>query len=209
MEIKDIIKNRRIELGLTMAEVAKQVNVSEATISRWESGNIANMKRSRIAALAKVLKLSPSVIMGWDELPSNVTPLSDFAMIPVVGDIAAGSPILAEENIIDYIPTEINNPEEYFYLRVKGDSMINADISDGSDVMIQKQSCAENGDIVACLVNGDSATLKRFKQVGDTIFLLPENPVYEPIIVKCSDFDSGYARILGVAIEVVKRKRLK
>jgi transcriptional regulator with XRE-family HTH domain len=63
-EIKDIIKNRRLELGLTMLDIAKAVGVSEATVSRWESGDIDNMKRNRIAALSKVLKLSPNIIMG-------------------------------------------------------------------------------------------------------------------------------------------------
>lgn len=210
MEIKDIIKNRRIELGLTMAEVAKQVDVSEGTVSRWESGNISNMRRSKISALAKVLDLSPGVIMGWDEDPhaSNITPLSSLHMIPVVGNIAAGKPILAQENIIGYIPTDIKNPGEYFYLHVEGDSMINVGIVDGSDVLIRKQNCAENGQIVACFVNGDSATLKRFKQLDDTIFLMPENSKYEPIIIKGADFETGYARILGVAVEVTLRKKL-
>lgn len=68
-EVKDIIRNRRLELGLTMKEVAEAVGVSEGTVSRWEAGNISNMKRNRIAALAKVLNISPSIIMGFDELP--------------------------------------------------------------------------------------------------------------------------------------------
>ena len=67
MEIKDIIKTRRITLGITQAQLEAAVGVSEATVSRWESGDISNMKRSRIAALAKALQISPSVIMGWDE----------------------------------------------------------------------------------------------------------------------------------------------
>ncbi len=66
-EIKNILKSRRTELGLTMLDIAKAVGVSEATVSRWESGDIADMKRSRIAALAKILKISPNVIMGWKE----------------------------------------------------------------------------------------------------------------------------------------------
>jgi transcriptional regulator with XRE-family HTH domain len=74
-DIKGILKNRRIELGLTMADVAKAVGVSEATVSRWESGNIANMKRSRIAALAKVLKISPAVIMGYESGILNYLPV--------------------------------------------------------------------------------------------------------------------------------------
>ena len=68
-EVHKILKDRRIELGLTMLEVAKKVGVSEATISRWESGDIANMRRDRIAGLAKALEINPDVIMGWEELP--------------------------------------------------------------------------------------------------------------------------------------------
>ena len=184
--------------------------MKEATVQRYESGNIKTLKQETIAKIAQVLKVSPSYLMGWDEnpLPSNVTPLSSLPMIPVVGNIAAGQPILAQENIIGYIPTDIKNPDEYFYLHVEGDSMINAGIPDGSDVLIRKQNCAENGQIVACFVNGDSATLKRFKQLNDTVFLIPENSNYEPIIVKCNDFETGYARILGVAVEVTMRKKL-
>ena len=67
MEIKDIMKNRRIELGLTLKEVADRVGVSEGTVSRWESGDIANMRRDRIKALSDVLRISPGVIMGWEQ----------------------------------------------------------------------------------------------------------------------------------------------
>lgn len=72
--INEILKERRIELDLTMLDVAKKVGVSEGTISRWESGNIANMKRDKIAALADALDISPSVIMGWNEPTEDVSP---------------------------------------------------------------------------------------------------------------------------------------
>ena len=68
-KINDILKNRRIELKLSMRDVAEAVGVSEGTISRWESGNIANMKRDKIVSLAKALQVSPSVIMGWEDMP--------------------------------------------------------------------------------------------------------------------------------------------
>lgn len=67
LEIGKILKNRRLELDLTLKEVGDAVGVSESTVSRWEDGNIANMKRNRIAALAKILKLKPSIIMGWED----------------------------------------------------------------------------------------------------------------------------------------------
>ena len=73
MEVKDILKKRRIELGLTMKEVADKVGVSEGTISRWESGEIANMRRDKIISLASALKLTPSVVMGWEEPPEELS----------------------------------------------------------------------------------------------------------------------------------------
>lgn len=73
MEIKDVLRQRRQALGMTLKEVADAVGVSEATVSRWESGDIANMKRDKIAALASVLHVSPSVIMGWEEPPAYYT----------------------------------------------------------------------------------------------------------------------------------------
>ncbi len=72
MEVKDIIKNRRTELDLTMKQVAELVGVSEATISRWESGDIENMKRDKISALAKALRISPATLMGWDDSTEDV-----------------------------------------------------------------------------------------------------------------------------------------
>lgn len=82
MEVKDILKNRRIDLGLTLKEVADKVGVSEATVSRWESGDIANMRRDRIAALASVLDVSPGVIMGWEE------PHEGYYLNPETAEIA-------------------------------------------------------------------------------------------------------------------------
>ena len=82
--------------------------------------------------------------------------------------------------------------------------MIGAGIPDGCKVLIHIQPTAENGQIVACRVNGDEATLKRFKQKGATVFLLPENPDYEPYIVPVVDFDNGEAEILGVVKQIIK-----
>ena len=80
--------------------------------------------------------------------------------------------------------------------------MINAGIQSGDLVLIRKQSSAEYGQIVAARVNGDEATLKKYKPQGDTVLLLSENPDFEPILVRAKDFDDGYASIIGVAIEV-------
>lgn len=125
--------------------------------------------------------------------------------IPILGVIRAGVPILAEENIEGYEFTTVSNPQDYYYLRVTGDSMINAGIPEGALVLIHKQDYAENGDIVVCLTDDESATIKKFHQKGRTISLIPANPDYDPILLDISDFDPscGSARILGVAKKVV------
>ena len=204
MDIRDILKNRRLELGLTQLDVAKAVGVSEATVSRWESGDIANMKRSRIAALANVLNISPSIIMGWDEkeplsspiLPSNIIPMPSMNRVPIIGDIACGTPILADENRegeVD-IPSTIHAD---FALCCKGDSMINARIFDGDIVYIRCQESVEHGEIAAVLVD-DAATLKRVYLYDDHISLEAENPQYRPIVYWGEDMND--VRILGKAV---------
>ncbi len=140
--------------------------------------------------------------MGWDAVFIS-TKKADFASVPVFNGIAAGAPIIAEENIVDYYPATVRHPDEYFALIVRGDSMINAGIPNGSRVLIHMQNYAENGQIVACRVNGNEATLKRFRKSGDTVVLFPENPVYEPIIVPASEFGNGNAEILGIVKQII------
>ena len=168
MSLHDDIKQRRIELGLTMADVAQSVGVSEATISRWESGDIANMKRDKIVSLAKALHVSPSFIMGWDEPETedivssnkynNVFPIKTHK-IPLLGDIACGEPIFASEDKESYVLAGTDIRAD-FCLRACGDSMINARIYDGDIVFIREQPMVEKGEIAAVIIN-DEATLKR------------------------------------------------
>ena len=201
MEIKDILKNRRTELGLTQLDVANAVGVSEATVSRWESGDIANMKRSRIASLASVLKMSPSIIMGWNEeheahMPSNIIPMPAMRKVPLVGSIACGTPILAEENLDGTVEAP-DHVRADFALRCKGDSMIDARIFDGDIVYIRQQESVEHGEIAAVLI-GDEATLKRVYIYDDCISLEAENPQYKPMVYRGEEMNN--IRILGKAV---------
>ncbi len=110
----------------------------------------------------------------------------EMVSAPVIGEIAAGTPILATENIIDYFPVDIDtfHPiNEVFILRVKGESMIEAGILDGDYVIVEKRDTAENGDIVAAIIDNE-ATVKRYFKEDDHIRLQPENPSFTPIIVK-------------------------
>ncbi len=194
----NIIKDRRIELGLTMKDVADYVGVSEGTVSRWESGNIANMKRSRIYKLAEALKISPLVLLGVESSPApdNLLPMPAMRKIPLVGSIACGTPILAEENHegdVD-IPAHIHAD---FALRCKGDSMINARIFDGDIVYIRQQDTVEHGQIAAVLID-DEATLKRVRIFPDHVILEAENPLYRPMAFWAEEMNA--LRILGKAV---------
>ena len=112
--------------------------------------------------------------------------------VPLVGTIAAGSPIVAEENITDYLdfPKSLLGRGEYFALKIRGDSMTGAGIEDGDIAVILKQNVARDGEIVAALLENE-ATLKRFKKTQGAVHLVAENPVYKPIVSKD-------VRILGV-----------
>lgn len=207
MSLHDDIKKRRLELGLTMADVAQLVGVSEATISRWESGDIANMKRDKIVSLAKALHVSPSFIMGWDE-PStaevvysnkydNILPIK-VHRIPLLGEIACGEPIFADEDKESYVLAGTDIRAD-FCLRARGDSMINARIYDGDIVFIREQPMVEKGEIAAVIIN-DEATLKRvyYYPEQNKIILNPENPSYEPFVYVGEELNN--IRILGKAI---------
>ena len=118
--------------------------------------------------------------------------------VPVLGEVACGSPILAEENIAEYVrlPVSLFGKGDFFILRARGDSMINAGIEDGDLVLARKQDVAEYNQIVVALV-GDEATLKRFRPQGAKIYLHAENPEYDDIVL-----DS--CLIQGVAVKIIK-----
>lgn len=118
--------------------------------------------------------------------------------IPVLGHVAAGVPILAQEHVEEYLPFDTaGDPSAYFALRVRGDSMVNAGILSGDLVVVRQQPTAENGEIVVALL-GEEATVKRFSRQGRQIWLLPENPAYQPI-------DGTGAEILGRVAAVIRR----
>lgn len=204
MEFKDKIKFNREKLNLTLNDLAKMVGVSAPTIQRYESGEIENVRRDKIAKLAKALDVSPSYLMGWEE-HSNVKPidLSNSINIPVVGRIPAGIPVEAIEDVVEYIdiPKDwTKGSQSYIGLRVSGDSMYPL-LLDGDTVVIRVQPSAETGDICACYVNGFDATLKRVSLTETSITLKPENPNYPPMTYT----HPGEVTIVGKVVEVRRK----
>lgn len=185
MELKDIIRNRRKELNLTLSDIAKACNVSEATVSRWESGDIGDMKRSRIASLAKILKLSPSVIVGTvEDEKIYKTAHIDFIRIPLYQPICCGDGGFIEDNIIEYIPVPskgLENPDNYYCQLAKGDSMIDAGIDDGDLLVFEKTSQVYSGMIGAFCIDENEATCKKYTESNGMIILKPMNSNYDPI----------------------------
>lgn len=200
MEVKDIIKNRRLELGLTMKQIADRVGVSEGTVSRWESGDIENMKRDKIVALSKALNISPAIIMEWEEL-SDSKNTSKSIRIPVYGRVAAGIPMEAITDITDYEEIPADWPGEYISLQVKGDSML-PKISDGDVIIARIQPDAESGDFVVAQINGEDATVKKLLKRKDGITLQPLNPNYEPLFFSAEERENIPVKIIGKVVEI-------
>jgi repressor LexA len=133
-----------------------------------------------------------------EEMPMDITS-QEAAYVPVVGRIAAGGPILAEESIEDIfpLPRQLVGEGTLFLLKVVGDSMMNAGIVDGDWVVIRQQPVAENGDIIAAMIEGE-ATVKTFKRASNHVWLMPHNPAYAPI-------PGDEAEILGRVVAVLRR----
>ncbi len=208
--IGENIKNLRERKGLTQKELATNLNISASAIGMYEQGRripdvetLQQFSNFFQVSIDELLGENPARFIKHDDehkILIKKNGLQVGALVPILGCIRAGYPMMAEENIEGYMFIDKPNAEDYFYLRVTGDSMINAGIPDGSLALIHSQSYAENGDIVACMVDEENATLKRFRKQGKTVVLIPENPNYEPIVLDSREFNSNYGRahILGV-----------
>lgn len=185
--------------GTTVYRVAKSTGISASTFSDWKNGR-STPKADKMKRIADYFGVSMEYLLG--ETQDTPLPHSQETLLPIIGEIRAGSPIITNETILGYESADVDNSDEYFYLKVCGDSMKNIGMIHGSLVLFHKQQYAEDGDVVACLVGGDSATVKRFHRSQKNIYLLPENEEYQPIRLSTDDFESGEARILGVAKEV-------
>lgn len=200
MTIGERIKKLREEKNITVDKLAELIGKNRATIYRYESSEIEKLPTSVLEPLCKALGTTPAYLMGWTDSNlsniKNIEPIPTMVKVPLLGTIACGEPILAEENIEDYI----NMPEKAkgtFALRCKGDSMINARIFDGDIVFIREQQEVENGEIAAVLID-DEATLKRVYKTENSIELRPENPTFKPLYYQKEEMNK--VRILGKAV---------
>ena len=206
LEFGKRIKEKRLALKMTQEELAKKTGyTSRSSINKIELG-LVDLPQSKILSIANALETTPAYLMGW-ELDS--TPSLDISTIPgvfipktkklpIIGRVACGEPIFAEESFDGYIDIEEGINAD-FCLRAKGDSMIGARIMDGDIVMVKKQDMVNNGEIAVVLIE-DEATLKRayFYPEKNKLVLNPENPKYEPLVYIGEELNS--IRILGKAV---------
>lgn len=202
------IRNRREELGLSQDELGKRLGYrSRSSINKIELDQ-RNLTQSKIKAIADALETTPAYIMGWDEPDQklneenlkffdNLFPIQT-KKFPLIGNIACGKPIFADEQFEAYIEAGANIKAD-FCLRAKGDSMIGARIYDGDIVFIRKQEMVEDGEIAAVLID-DEATLKRvyYDQENNVIQLFAENPQYKTM--RFVGEELNHIRILGKAV---------
>lgn len=196
---------------MKQSELVALTGIGKSSISTYISGEY-EPKQKNLYRIAKALDVSEAWLMGLDvpmerEKPSDlpqspdILPLPKTKRVPLLGVIACGEPILAEENLDGYVETA-DEVEADFALRCRGDSMINARILDGDLVFIRQQPDVENGEIAAVLI-GDEATLKRVYKYPQQVVLQPENPKYSPLVYageQLQDF-----RILGKAVAFLSR----
>lgn len=199
--IGDRIKARRIELDMSQDELARLVGYkSRSSINKIESDGRLLPQR-KIMEIANALNTTPAYIMGWEEAPSanpfpTVLQPAKYRKYKVLGNIACGSPIDAVQEEGEYLETDLNVHADYV-LKCQGDSMINARIFDGDYVFIREQAEVENGEIAAVWMD-NTVTLKRFYRYDEYIELRAENPMFKPLIIHETDFDS--IRIIGKAV---------
>lgn len=199
MIIGDKIKFLRQELGLTQAELGDKLGVTKQAVYKYEKDSVGNIPLDKIALMAKIFNVSPSYLTGWKE---PQTPRK-AVKIPVLGNVAAGIPIEAIEDVLDWeeIPQELANTGTFFALKIKGDSMspriLNSDV-----VIVRQQSTANSGDIVIAKVNGYDACCKKLIIKDDGLILQSFNQAYEPMYFSRKEIEESPVLILGKVIEL-------
>lgn len=199
--------------NIKASELSEKANIPKSAISQYLSG-LYEAKQKSIFKLANVLDVSEGWLMGYDvpmkkdlntykvdKLGNSVIP------IPILGTVKAGYNYLAQENWIGTIDVEtslVGNGDEYFALKVHGDSMSPVLIEDDT-VIIKKQNDFENGDIVVAIINGDEATIKKGKKSDNSILLQPLNSNYEPLIFTKEEMKTIPVTIIGI-VKQLKRK---
>jgi hypothetical protein len=216
--INQIMKEKKLR-QIDVLNLAKpfqekyNIKFYKSHLSQYVNGK-SNPDNEKIFLLSKVFGVSEAWLLGYDvprykvteEFDEDISPKPQGLKIPVLGTVAAGIPISAVEDILDYeeIPQSWQNQGEFFGLRIKGDSM-KPDINDGDTVIVKQQSTANNGDVVIALVNGDDATCKKFEKLDNGIMLISNNSEYSPMYFSNEEVTTKPVVIVGRVLELRRK----
>lgn len=192
------LKFLRKERNWTQQDVADMLGIERSTYTRYETGS-TEPNFDILERLSQIFDVSTDILIGKSTIPT----ISGGRRIPVLGDVAAGIPIEAITDIVDYeeIDSALAKTGEFFGLRIKGDSM-EPRMREGDVVIVRQQDSAETGDTVVVLVNGDSATVKKIKYGPDGITLLPTNPAHDPFFYSAAEVEQLPVRVIGRVVEL-------
>lgn len=199
--INQLIKDRRLQLGLTLEQVAEKVGVGKSTVRKWEIGLIQNMRRDNMQKLADALNLNPLDLLEFDLIDDVNIPLYEnprnrveaigqnlYIHIPLYESLSCGTGLFVNDHIVEYITLPeslLSSNKEYFCQYAVGDSMINENINEGDLLVFEKSQIVDNGQIGCFCIDDNIATCKKFYKddASAIITLQPANTKYPPIIV--------------------------
>lgn len=201
------------ERGVTAYQVSKATGISTGSLSDWKNGR-SSPKIDKLKKIADYFGVSVDYLLGGneekpaasegDELQRlGLEPYRPKGQMPILGRVAAGLPMYADENIIGYCANDFTDGESYYALTVHGDSMNAAGIDDGDLVVVRQQPTVDDGQIAVVLVDGQEATIKYVRQQGDVIVLAPKsyNPAHQPLIYNAREVP---IRVIGRVVQVRK-----
>ena len=209
MNFRTRLKQLRNEKKINQRELANFLKVAPSTISMYESGQ-REPNFEVLESLADFFNVDLNYLLGKSDKTTKLmiedSQSPQGLKIPVLGTVAAGIPISAVEDILDYeeVPQSWENQGEFFGLRIKGDSM-KPDINNGDTVIVRQQSTANNGDVVIALVNGDDATCKKFEKLDNGIMLISNNSEYSPMYFSNEEVVTKPVVIIGRVVELRRK----
>lgn len=203
--IGERIRRRRLELGVSVDELARALGKNRTTVYRYENSHIGTLPSAVLEPLARALDTTPDALMGWPVRATAPTPVEipvrALRPIPIIGRVRAGWNGLAQEEILGTDYADVGTPSEYFFLQVRGDSM-SPGIRDGDLALVHRQPTAESGDLVVAVVNGGEGTIKQLLRRGAAVVLHPFNEKYDDLVLTGSALEE-----LVIAGKVIETKR--
>lgn len=192
------VKMLRKERKMSQSQLARELQITQQAVGKWETGK-STPDLDTLRKIAEYFQTSVDFLLGIDKLVENAIAVDsgDYA-IPIIGTVRAGYNALAYNEDFGVEYANVRNPEEYFYLIVKGDSM-EPRIKDGDLALVHKQSTLNDGDLGVIVYGDNEGTLKRFVKKGDTVILQPFNPEYEAKVITGEELNDVY--IAGKVVE--------